>query len=407
VIQVIKKIKDRDLFILISFVGLSLYRTFGHALWLVVSNRGLPQSPDGQWYINYAYALIENFSIHLNVDEVLYVGYNLLLTLLLFLFRDAVMVIYIQALTASLAIILVYKISQDLFNQRTAVFAAIGYLCLWDVTLWSLYVLSDSFFSSLLLLCVYFLIKAMEPGARTYKALFAASSLYMCFFRPAGIVVMGVMLVYAVSRLERKRITVILVEFRAAIGWSLVSLVTVLGVFYSQHVFDILIYSLQYNAKLIMYNIYAKGWIYDISTAYNYVYRPDYTIDIHDSLVLSFIINNWEAVSVLYVRRAVAFLGTWAWETNVRTLGDALYYSFRLLPLGLFVVGTVAAVRNGKFGKSSILWLIIFAVFVFCLLLFIDAMYRYRFPAMPLIAIVVAYGADRMISGGRLLAKNC
>ncbi|HSN48371.1 MAG TPA: hypothetical protein VLR29_06385, partial [Flavobacterium sp.] len=284
---------------------------------------------------------------------------------------------------------------------------AMGYLYLWDVTLWSTYLLSDSFFASLLLLCVFLLIKAMERGEKTYKVLFAGAALFMCFFRPAGIVVMAVMVLYIVSRMDRKTIADFLMRFHLVIGCSLLFSVIVFGILYSRHVFDILIYSLQYNVKLIMYNIYAKGWIYDISTAYNYFYRPDYTIDIHDSLVLSFIINNWEAVSVLYVRRAVAFLGTWAWETNVRTLGDALYYFFRLLPLGLFIVGTFAAVRNGKFGKASILWLIVFAVFVFCLLLFIDAMYRYRFPAMPLIAIVVAYGADRMISGGRLLAKNC
>src|SRR5665647_2159503 len=128
VYQLMKKYTDHDLFILIPLVLLSLYRTLGHVLWLVISRRGLPQSPDGQWYINYAYALIENFSIHLNVDEVLYVGYNLLLTLLLFLFRDPVIVIYIQALTAGFAIILVYKIAQVLFNKRTALFAALGYL---------------------------------------------------------------------------------------------------------------------------------------------------------------------------------------------------------------------------------------------------------------------------------------
>ena len=83
--QVFEKIKKKDLFILVPLAVLSLYRTFGHVLWLVLTGRGLPQSPDGQWYINYAYSLIGQFSININVDEVLYLGYNLLLTMLLFL----------------------------------------------------------------------------------------------------------------------------------------------------------------------------------------------------------------------------------------------------------------------------------------------------------------------------------
>ncbi len=405
--QVIVKMKQWDLFILVPLAMLSLYRTFGHVVWLVVTGRGLPQSPDGQWYINYAYALIGKFSIHLNVDEVLYMGYNLLLTMLLFLFKDPVAVVYIQALLASFSILLVYKIALILFNKRTAIFAAFGYLYLWEVTLWSTYILSDSFFASLLLLCVYILVRAMEPGQTSYKALFAIISLYMCFFRPSGVVVMAVMLLYIVSRIGREKTVNFLTEYRGTVGCFLVISGIGLGILYSLHVFDILIYSLQYNAKLVLYNVYAKGWIYDISTSYDYFYRPNYTIDKVDSLVLSFILNNWDSVGILYLRRAVAFLGTWAWETKVVTAGDALYYVFRLLPLGLFFLGTVASIHNGKFGKAAILWLIIFAVFAFCILLFIDAMYRYRFPAMPFIAMVVAYGADRLIAGGILLAKHC
>ena len=217
---------------------------------------------------------------------------------------------------------------------------------------------------------------------------------------------MGMLLLYALRRIDSSRVTGILRRHRRVLGSFLVAVLCVTGYLYACGKFDPLICSFQYNAKLVLYNVYAKGWIYDKSTAYDYTFRPDYTIDIYDSLIMSFIVNNWEPVTVLYFRRAVAFLGTWAWETNIRNLGDALYYGFKLLPLGIFIVGTVAAIRNGKFAQASILWLIILAVFLFCVLLFIDAMYRYRFPAMPFMCIVIAYGADRIISGGRLLAKN-
>ena len=62
--------------------------------------------------------------------------------------------------------------------------------------------------------------------------------------------------------------------------------------------------------------------------------------------------------------------------------------------------------REGTFGRAAVLWGIVLAVFAFCILLFIDAMYRYRFPAMPFIGIIAAYGLDRMINGGRILAEK-
>lgn len=405
--QVLEKIKKKDIFILVPLAILSLYRTFGHVLWLVLTGRGLPQSPDGQWYLNYAYSLIGKFAININVDEVLYLGYNLLLTMLLFLFKDPLAVIYFQALMASFSILLVYKIALELFNRRTAILAALGYLYLWEVTLWSTYMLSDSFFVSLLLLCVYLLVGAMESGQSAYKVSFALVSMYMCFFRPSGVVVMAVLIVYILSRIDRETFIRILMKYRWMAGSFLVVSGIGFGALYYRNAFDILIYSIQYNVKLVLYNVYAKGWIYDISSSYDYYFRPNYTVDRYDSLFFSFILNNWDSVGILYFRRAVAFLGTWAWETKVATIGDAIYYGFRLMPLGLFILGTIASIRNGKFGRASVLWLIIAAVFVFCIFLFIDAMYRYRFPAMPFVAMVVAYGADRLISGGSLLAKHC
>ena len=404
--QLFDKYRERDYLLLITLVALSLYRTAGHAFWLVFSGRGLPQTPDSQWYINYAHGLLANFSIGLHIDEVLYLGYNLLLALLLALFKTPAAVVLVQSVVASLAIILVYKIALILFNRNTAVLAGLFYLYIWDITFWSVHVLTDSFFVSLMLLCVYLLLRALEPGQKLFRMFLTATSLYMCFFRPTGVLVMGMLLLYGASRIDSSRITGILRQRRRVLGGILAAAICVTGYLYACGKFDPLIGSFQYNAKLVLYNVYAKGWIYDKSTAYDYTFRPDYTIDIYDSLIMSFIVNNWEPVSMLYFRRTVAFLGTWAWETNIRNIGDALYYGFKLLPLGIFIVGTVAAIRNGKFAQASILWLIILAVFLFCVLLFIDAMYRYRFPAMPFMCIVIAYGADRIISGGRLLAKN-
>ena len=385
---------------------LSLYRTAGHALWLVVSGRGLPKSSDSYWYINYACGLLENFSIGLGIDEVLYLGYNLLLAALLGIFKSTVTIVLIQAVAASLAIVLVYQIALLLFNRTAAMIAGFFYLYIWDVTLWSTYVLSDSFFVSLMLLCVYLLLRATEPGSFWSRGFFAVTALYLCFFRPTGVLIVAMMAIYLVVQLDKTSVKLVLHRYQWPLAGLLASLVLVAGFLVSRHVFDPLLSSLQYNAKLVLYNVYAKGWVYDIATAFDYFYRPNYAIDIADSLVLSFLIHNWEPISVLYLRRAIAFLGAWTWQIPIHTVSDLLYFAFQLLPALLFAAGTIAAMRNGTFRRASILWLIVLAVFAFCVLLFIDAMYRYRFPAMPLIAIVAAYGLERILNGGKLLVQK-
>ena len=406
--QVVLKYKEN--IIEIVTIGLllllSLYRTAGHAFWLVLSGRGLPKSSDSYWYINYACGLLENFSIGLGIDEVLYLGYNLLLAALLGIFKSTVTIVLIQAVAASLAIVLVYKIALLLFNRTTAIIAGFFYLYIWDVTLWSTYVLSDSFFVSLMLLCVYLLLRATEPGSLWTRGAFALTALYLCFFRPTGVLIVAMMALYIVVLWDKSRTKILLQRYKWPLAGLLASLILIAGMLYSRHVFDPLLHSLQYNAKLVLYNVYAKGWVYDIATAFDYFYRPNYAIDIADSLVLSFLIHNWEPISVLYLRRAIAFLGAWTWQIPIHTVNDLLYFTFKLLPSVFFAAGTIAAIWNGIFRRASILWLIVLAVFAFCVLLFIDAMYRYRFPAMPLIAIVAAYGLERILNGGKMLVQK-
>ena len=402
--HVLRKIRDWKYITLVPLVILSCWRIISFPVWLVHSKRGLPSSPDGDWYLNHSRSMLDNFAISLNMNEILYLGYNLLLTALLAIFKDPVTVIYIQALTASLAVIFVYLIAWTLFNQRTAIIASLLYLYNWEVTFWSTYLISDSFFVSLLIVCVYLLIRAVDSRRTSYISAFAIMALYMSLFRPAGIVIFLCMLLYVLSRMGRKSISAFWTKYRTILLGFAAFVILGLGLLYSRHVFDGFFASLQYNAKLVLYNLYAKGRVYDIATAYDYFYRPDYTIDIMDSLVFSFFIHNWDAVVILFFRRAVAFFGTWAWDNNLRNVADYLFFSFRLLPAFLFSVGTIAAVRNHIIGRAAILWWIVFAVFVFCILLFIDAMYRYRFPAMPFIGIIAAYGLDRLISGGCSIA---
>lgn len=397
--------KDRDFIFIIPFVLLAFCRIGWHFFQLLYSARGFPKCDDSTWYIDYANALMLNLTNGLDMNDVLYLGYNVLLTLLLAVFKDPIAIIVIQGIVASLSVILVFKIAKMLFNKATAVIASLFYAISYDISLWSMYILSDSFFVSLLLLCVYFLLMALESNQKIYKILFAITALYMLIFRPTGIITLFFILVYAVIRL-RKRVLQFLYNHRLKIGCFFTFIIAASIYLYVDNKLDTLIQSLQFNAKKVLYNIYAKGWIYDRPTPYDYFFRPNYAINVYDSLILSFIVNNWEHVSILYGRRALSFLGKWVWEIDWQSVSGIIKFVKLSLPTALFLIGSIFAVRNGLFRKASIVWLIILSVFAFCTFIFIDSMYRYKFPAVPFIAIVAAYGTERIVHRARIIAKK-
>jgi hypothetical protein len=402
------RFKDHDWLFILPMVLLALSRTLEHFFWLLSSGRGFPQAADSKWYIDYATGLLKDFSVGLHMNDIMYFGYNMLLTLLLALFnQDLVAVLFIQSVIAGLSVILVYKIALILFNRSTAILAALFYATRWEITLWSMYILSDSFFISVLLLCVYFLLMAFESDKKSYKIFFAVTAVYMMVFRPTGIVAMAVILAYIAIRLGKKRIMAGLNRYRGLIG-SVLATVVAIGIYlYGGHKLDPLLHSLQINAKMVLYNVCAKGWLYDMATPYDHFFRPDYRVNWYDSVIVSFIVNNWDHVSVLYVKRAIAFLGKWIWTIDLNSLTGIGQFIYNATPTALFAVGSIAAVRDKSFRKASIIWLLILAVFAFCLFLFIDWMYRYRYPAVPFIAIAAAYGADRSLRWALIQVKKC
>lgn len=257
-----------------------------------------------------------------------------------------------------------------------------------------------------MLLTVYSLLMALETGRRNYWLLFFAAAGYLTIFRPTGIPIMAVLIPYIIYRLPRPTVAAFLAGHRLTLC-IMATILIAYGVYlYWGGALDPFLASLQLNVQKVLYINYAQGRIYDYPSPYDHLFRPDYTVDIGNSLALSFIINNWDNVSVLYLRRAVAFLGHWVWKTDLGTLDGAFKFAANIWPAALFAGGTIAAVADRRFAKASLLWLIILAVFVFCLLIFIDWMYRYRLPAIPFIAIVAAYGAERIAHGALVTMKK-
>ncbi|TBL77277.1 glycosyltransferase family 39 protein [Paenibacillus thalictri] len=405
-LQLYHKLKDRDFIYYIPLALLSLDVRLRYLLYLLSSGKGLPYSEDAQWYIDYAQNLIATFSIGHEMNDLMYIGFNVLLALLLAIVKDPLIVMYIQVVTAALSVILVYKIARILFNRTTAILAGYFFHDLWDITLWTVYVLADSFFISLLLLCVYFLLQFKDTGKKAYKILFIVSAIYMLVFKPTGIVMVMFIAIYLLLNTHRETIFTFLKKHRLAIGGSLTILIIASLSLYLGHKLDPLITSMQFNAKKVLYNIYAKGWIYDKPSNYDHFFRPDYTINIFNSLILSFLIHNWDHILVIYARRALAFLGRWVWDIDLHSKRGIVKFADNLMPSLLFILSTVSAFKTGTFRKASILWLIVLAIFIFCIVFFIDGLYRYRAPAIPFIVIIVGYGAERIIYAAIYMIKK-
>ncbi|WP_207953119.1 glycosyltransferase family 39 protein [Paenibacillus agricola] len=338
-----------------------------------------------------------NYKIGLDMNDILYIGYNILLTLLLAIFKDPIAVIFIQMVVAALSVILVYKISMLIFNRLTAIIASVLYAYSWDITLWSTYILTDSFFISLLLLSIYCLLKFYDSGKNVYKVLFIVTALYMLVFRPAGIITVSFLLLYVVIKLDRATVWAFFKKYNYIIGSVFLAGVLVAMVVLSGNKLDPLIASMQFNAKKVLYNVYATGWIFDKASAFDHKYRPNYTINIMDSLILSFIINNWDNILMLYGRRALALVGRWVFTVDLTSVRGVLRFGWYSLPVMMFLIGTIEIIRNGLSKKASVLWMAILASCVFCIVFFIDSMYRYRAPGLPFMFITVAYGVDRII----------
>lgn len=399
------RFRDQELIFLAPLALLIIAKNMLYLAWLLFSGRGLPQSDDGKWYINYAGAFLENLRDGLDINDILYFGYNALLSALLTVFQDPVAVIVLQGITAGLGVILVYKIAAMLFNLKTAVIASIFYACIYEFTRWSLYILSDSFFVSLLLLCVYLLLMAMQTQEERYRRLFLAAALYLVIFRPTGVVIMAFVALAVLLQLDRRTLTLFFTRHRRWIGAVAMLILAALTYLYINNKMAVFFHSMQVEVQKVLYDIYAKGWVYDKSTPFDHVYRADYALTVQDSAILSFIFNNWENILILCAKRAVAFFGTWVWDANFRSVLGILSAAINLVPAFLFLTGTVLAIRNGLFKRASIIWMPIVAVYLFCVVLFIDAMYRYQFPALPFIAIVAAYGTERILEKAKLGRK--
>jgi hypothetical protein len=159
------------------------------------------------------------------------------------------------------------------------------------------------------------------------------------------------------------------------------------------------------SMKWLLSSNYAEGHLYDTATRYDYKYEADLRTNIFNNFVLSFFINNWYNILMLYLKRMVAFIGVWILNFDSGSIiGMIKYILFALTP---FIFGIYCMKKNKIMKKAALLLFVILSVVFFCVFFFMDASYRYRVPSLPFIGIVMAYGVDRLMALGiRYLADK-
>lgn len=386
----LNKVKTFQDYILLCGLLIVSFYNYSKFFWAVKNSpTGFPVTADSIWYLEYAQKMLTDFRLGVHVNDVLYLGYNMLLVALLGIFKSTAAILFVQVITTSLGVILIYQIALMLFNRTTAVLAGLMYACSLDLNIWTVYLLSDSFFTTLLLLNTFLLLKYFQTGKASYHLASLSTLLWLMLFRPNGIITALFILPYIVHRTygftelwclfkKYRKLLAIIVSTSVLILFMLIYSGKLSGFFESLH----------FNMKLLLYNVYAKGWIYDVSTPYDHKWRPNYTI-IGDYELLSFVYYNWLDILIMMKKKALAFLGYWVVYSNPIYKLSMFIFS---IPTIFFAIGTLGCIIEHKMAKASILYYIIASVFGFCIIFFIDNMYRYRVPAMPAIYIIIAYG---------------
>lgn len=393
---------------ILPLIIISLIPRIGYFLFELYSFDGLPVAYDTEWYLEHAYAFLASLKVDMDVNGIFYLGYYSLLALLLGIFKSSTVIVLFQMIVNALTVVLVYKISHALFNRRTAVLAGIIYAITFQIIYWSIFIITDSFFISLLLLTVYLLIMSYKSESAMYRYLFVACSLYMLIFRPTGLVTLTFIFVYIMINLNYRGLKDYWIGKRLYLLLAgLVIILTAGLLIIKSGLLDSLIYSLEGHLIWLLSENYATGRLFDIETPYDYKYEAQMDTNYFNNFALSFFINNWNHILVLYARRAMTFLGVWVWKIGDADLLIKLKY---LLPIALGgllgIAGISSIVRNRILKETSILFLVVLSIQFFCLIFFMDSAYRYRVPSLVFLGILVAYGIDRVIDFGESFFDN-
>lgn len=394
-----RKVKDLikypSLVYIAPLVLMSIYFRIRLAYSVYKLENGFPRTHDSYWYIDRANELIQNFKISPDFNGIFYIGYYGLLALILLIFKTEVVMVILQVIINALSVLLVYRISEMVFSRRVAVIASLIFVFSYEIKRWSVYILTDSIFISSLLLCIYFLLLFKESKLKKYLYLFTASMVYMVFLRPAGVITAAFIVIYLLLSVDYKNLLRYLPKRPILCGTAAVMTIFVSVFFIYKTINSSLGMSFYWHLRWLLHGSYSIGNIFDYPTPYNYKFNAVKDSNYLNNFVLSYFINNWYHILLLYIKRFIFFWGElWIWDYHFKNFQEVIQYLRKLAPILLMIVGMVCSIRGRMIDKALVLFVPIISVVLFCLIFFVDGAWRYRVPCLPYVEMFMAYGID-------------
>jgi hypothetical protein len=388
-------IKNNPIYFLLI---IALFVRFRYAIELYLTQGLFPKTNDSYWYVDHANELINSFKIDLDFNGIFYISYYSVVAILLLIFKSDVSVVFFQVFIGVLTVIPLYKTAEVLINKRTAFIAVIIYIFSRELNYWSTYILTDSIFISNLIFMIYSYTFLIKTNKNKYLYMTIANIIYMILLRPAGTITVCFLFIYIII-MNVNQILAFVKNNKLIFIISTIGIIPYIGLAVYYLLNSELGLSFFWNLRWLIFNNYGAGQIFDIPTVYDHKYIPIINNQYLNNFVISFFINNFYHIVVIYAKRFIFLWGEmWIWSYHMNSIGHAIDYFRRCIPLILAFWGMMRVLLKKQSAESLVLFVPIISTIIFCVIFFLDSGWRYRLPSIPFNAIFVAYSIDYILS---------
>jgi hypothetical protein len=225
-----------------------------------------------------------------------------------------------------------------------------------------------------------------------------ANIIYMILLRPAGTITVCFLFIYIII-MNVNQILAFVKNNKLIFIISTIGIIPYIGLAVYYLLNSELGLSFFWNLRWLIFNNYGAGQIFDIPTVYDHKYIPIINNQYLNNFVISFFINNFYHIVVIYAKRFIFLWGEmWIWSYHMNSIGHAIDYFRRCIPLILAFWGMMRVLLKKQSAESLVLFVPIISTIIFCVIFFLDSGWRYRLPSIPFNAIFVAYSIDYILS---------
>ena len=173
---------------------------YGPGTHLMASELGVRHGRDTVRYLDAA-ALLLSGKIPAGLAT-RYMGYNLFVAFILWVGLSHTAIVLIQAALTSVAAYCLYRVALNLYGSRTGILAVILYIGYAEIHAWNFYILTESLFTSMLIISLFLVMECREWWWM------AAASLVVIFtftVRPHGVIILPSVGIYILYSLWKTR----------------------------------------------------------------------------------------------------------------------------------------------------------------------------------------------------------